>query len=138
MLTGLWTIGVKVSNLERELEFHRAMGNEIVLDEMVEFEGSKYRIPLVKMGDKYLHLTENLVYEKTLGEIRPIGSTHMVYISNDFDNDVARARAAGAVELAPISQVSGGFGERRIAFMRAPGGWIFELIHVISNLVPEV
>ena len=138
MLTRLWTIGVKVSNLERELEFHRAMGNEIVLDEMVEFEGAKYRIPLVKMGDRYLHLTENLVYEKTLGEIRPVDSTHMVYISNNFDNDAARALQAGAVELAPVSHVSGGFGERRIAFMCASGGWIFELIHVISNLVPEV
>lgn len=138
MLTGLWTIGVKVSDLERELAFHRAMGNEIVLDETVEFEGQLYRIPLVKMGDKYLHLTEQLVYERRLGESRPVGSTHMVYISDDFDNDVAKTLSSGAVELAPVSQVSAGFGERRIAFFRAPGGWIFEIIQVIRNLVPEV
>jgi hypothetical protein len=138
VLTGLWTIGVKVANLERELEFHRAIGNEIVLDEMIEFQGESYRIPLVKMGDKYLHLTENMVYEKTLGETRPVGSTHMVYISNDFDNDVAKMRAAGAVDLAPVSEVAAGFGERRVAFFRAPGGWIFEIIHVIRHFVPEV
>jgi hypothetical protein len=62
----------------------------------------------------------------------------MVYISNDFDNDVEIMRKAGAVDLAPVSQVAAGFGERRVAFFRAPGGWIFEIIHVIKHLVPEV
>jgi hypothetical protein len=138
MLTGLWTIGVKVNNLERELEFHRVMGNEIVLDEMIEFQGESYRVPLVKMGDKYLHVMEKMVYEKTLGETRPVGSTHLVYMSNDFDNDVGRAREAGAVDLAPVSYVTAGFGERRVAFLRAPGGWIFEIIDVIRHFVPEV
>ena len=39
MLTGLWTIGIKVPDLERELEFHRQIGNEIVLDETLELDG---------------------------------------------------------------------------------------------------
>src|SRR5579864_3798324 len=79
MITRLWTIGVKVQDIERELAFHRQMGNEIVLDETFKVNGEMFRIPLVKMGDKYLHVTEKLVYEKALGETRPVGSTHMVY-----------------------------------------------------------
>ncbi|MCC6613415.1 MAG: VOC family protein [Anaerolineae bacterium] len=138
MLTGIWTIGIKVRDLEQELAFHRAIGNEIVLDEMIEFEGAQYRIPLVKMGDKYLHIMEQMVYEKSIGETRPIGSTHLVYMSDDFDNDVERIRRAGASELAPVSDVSAGFGDRRVAFFRAPGGWFFEVIHVIRHRVPEV
>ena len=58
MLTGIWTIGVKVPNLEREIEFHQQFGNELILDETIEFEGESYRIPLIKMGDKYIHLAE--------------------------------------------------------------------------------
>ena len=39
MLTGIWTIGIKVPNLEREIEFHQQFGNELILDETIEFEG---------------------------------------------------------------------------------------------------
>src|SRR5258706_5793560 len=138
MLTGLWCIGVKVRDLERELEFHRRMGHEIVLDESYVYEGETFRVPLVKMGDKYLSLTEKLIYERTLGETRPVGSTHMVYISNSFEQDVARALNSGAESLGEVGRISAGFGERRVALMRAPGGWIFEIIEIIRNLVPEV
>jgi hypothetical protein len=139
MLTGLWCVGIKVGDLERELAFHRQMGHEIVLDETYEFNGETFRVPLVKMGDKYLSLTEKLIYERTLGEARPVGSTHMVYISSSFEADVAKALASGAVALSEVGgTISAGFGERRVAFLRAPGGWIFEIIQVIRNLVPEV
>ena len=66
MLTQLWTIGMKVANMEQELEFHRRLGNEIVLDETIEAEGRKFRLPLIKMGDRFLHLMEETVYEKGL------------------------------------------------------------------------
>ena len=52
MLTGLWTIGIKVPDLERELTFHRQMGHSVVLDETLEVDGKKFRIPLIRMGDK--------------------------------------------------------------------------------------
>ena len=138
MLTGLWTIGIKVPDLERELTFHQQMGNETVLDETLEFDGEAFRLPLVKMGDKYLHLAEKMVYERILGEDLPFGVTHLVYISNRFDEDVAKAVDSGAVLMGDIAEVSAGFGERRVAFMRAPSGWIFEFIEIKRNLVPEI
>lgn len=138
MLTGLWTIGIKVPNLERELAFHRQLGNEIVLDETLEFDGEKYRIPLVRMGDKYLHLAEKMVYERLLDAPLPYGIAHVVYKSDDFDQDVQKALAAGNVLLMDIAHVSAQFGERRVAFMRAPSGYMVEFIEIIRNLVPEV
>jgi hypothetical protein len=138
MLERLWTVGIKVRDLEAELEFHRAIGNQVVLDETLEFDGVSYRIPLVRMGDKYVHLAERMVYERLLGEPLPYGIVHLVYRSGDFDGDVKRALAAGAVALDKISVISAGFGKRRVAFMRSPGGWIVEFIEVIENLVPEV
>jgi hypothetical protein len=138
MLTGLWTIGIKVKDLERELAFHKQLGNEVVLDETLEFDGESYRLPLVKMGDKYVHLAEKMVYERALGEVMPYGITHLVYMSDSFDEDVQKAIDSGAVALSDIAVITAGFGERRVAFMRAPNGWVFEIIDIIRNLVPKV
>jgi hypothetical protein len=138
MLTGLWTIGIKVPDLEKELALHRQLGNEIVLDETLEFDGEKYRIPLVKMGDKYLHLAEKMVYERLLDKPLPYGIAHLVYISSSFDQDVQTALASGMTLLMPVAKVSARFGERRVAFMRAPSGYMVEFIEIIRNLVPEV
>ena len=71
------TIGIKVPSLERELKFHRRLDNEIVLDETVELDGERFRLPLVRMGDKYLHLAEKMVYEDVLGKSLPFGVTHL-------------------------------------------------------------
>ena len=138
MLKRLWTIGMKVANLEQELEFHRRLGNEIVLDESIESEGRKFRLPLVKMGDRFLHLMEETVYEKGLLEPLPVGPAHLVYVSGNFEQDVARAIAAGGKQLIEPVQIKAGFGERKLTFIRAPGGWNFEIFKMIQDLVPDV
>jgi hypothetical protein len=138
MLQGLWTIGIKVPKLETELAFHRAMGNEIVLDETLTVDGREYRIPLVKMGDKYLHLAERMVYEDQLGVQLPFGPTHLVYISDTFEADVDCCVEAGATPIREPAEVSAGFGDRKVAFLRSPSGWIFEVAAIYRHRVPEV
>ena len=138
MLQGLWTIGVKVPDLERELEFHRAIGNELVLDETLSIDGIDYRIPLIKMGDKYMHLAEKMVYETELGIELPYGPTHLVYISDDFEADVDKFQSAGATPIREQAEVSAGFGDRKVAFFRSPSGWIFEVAKIYRHGVPEV
>jgi len=138
MLKGLWTIGVKVPDLEVELAFHRSFGNQVVLDETLTIDGVDYRIPLVRMGDKYLHLAERMVYERELGVELPYGPTHLVYVSDDFDADVGRALAAGAVAIREPVEVSAQFGQRKVAFLRSPSGWIFEIAKIHTHGVPDV
>ena len=138
MLTGLWTVGIKVPSLEQELAFHRQMGNEIVLDEILELDGESFRLPLIKMGDKYIHVAEKMAYESLLDEPLPFGMTHLVYISDNFDEDLAKAIGSDAASLREPAEVKAEFGERRVAFLRAPSGWIFEIIEIKRNLVPEV
>ena len=138
MLTGLWTIGIKVPDLERELAFHRQMGHTVVLDETLEVDGKKFRIPLIRMGDKYVHLAEKMVYESILDRPLPYGIVHIVYRSDSFDRDVETSVAAGARLLRDVAVISAGFGQRRVAFFRAPSGYIFEIIEILKNLVPEV
>ena len=138
MLKGLWNVGVKVPDLERELQFHRDIGNEIVLDETFTVDGVDFRIPLIKMGDKYMHLGEKMVYEAELGEELPYGPVHLVYLSDDFDADVKKVQDAGATTIREPVEVSAGFGERKVAFFRSPSGWIFEIALVYRHGVPEV
>jgi len=138
MLTRLWTIGMKVASLDQEIEFHRQLGNEVVLDEWIEAEGRKFRLPLVKMGDRFLHLMEEAVYEKGLETPLPVGPAHLVYVSDRFEQDVARAIAAGGRQLIEPVQIRAGFGERKLTFIRAPGGWNFEIFQMIQDLVPDV
>ncbi|MBD15339.1 MAG: hypothetical protein CMJ72_09265 [Planctomycetaceae bacterium] len=138
MLKGLWTIGVKVPDLEKELQFHREIGNEIVLDETLNIDGTDYRIPLIKMGDKYLHLAEVMVYETELGMELPYGPTHLVYISDNFEADVDKFASAGATPIREPAEVSAGFGDRKVAFFRSPSGWIFEVAEIYRHGVPEV
>ncbi len=138
MLTGLWTAGIKVPDLERELEFHRAMGNEVVLDDTIEFEGERYRIPLIRVGDKYTHIAERMVYERLLTAPLPFGIVHLVYRSNAIEHDVERALAAGAELFIALTTVKAGFGTRRVAFFKSPSGYIFEIIEILENLVPAV
>jgi catechol 2,3-dioxygenase-like lactoylglutathione lyase family enzyme len=138
MLQGLWTIGIKVPDLEAELAFHRAIGNKVVLDETLTIDGQRFRIPLVKMGDKYLHLAETMVYETQLGVELPYGPTHLVYLSDAFEEDVARILAAGATAIREPAEVSAGFGDRKVAFFRSPSGWIFEVAKIYRHGVPEV
>jgi len=138
MLTGLWTIGIKVPDLERELAFQKGLGTEVVLDETLHVNGGSYRLPLIRMGDKYLHLAEKMVYEALLEASLPYGITHLVYRSDSFDADLNAALDAGAVKLGDVAVVEAGFGKRRVAFLRAPSGYIFEIIEVLVNLVPEV
>ena len=138
MLLRLWTIGVKVADLEHEIAFHQQIGHEIVLDETVAVNDRTYRVVLLRMGDKYLHLFEEAVYEMQLPGPLALGPCHIVYISENFQQDVEACQAAGAELLFPITTIEAGFGRRIVAFFRSPGGMIFELLEVLENRVPEV
>lgn len=138
MLTGLWTAGIKVPDLEKELAFQSRMGSKIVLDDTIVFEGESYRIPLLKMGDKYLHIAEKMVYERMLPQPLPYGIVHLVYISDALERDLEAAIQGGASCFIGPSEITAGFGRRKVAFLRAASGYIFEIIEIIENLVPPV
>jgi len=40
--------------------------------------------------------------------------------------------------IGDVAHITAQFGERMVAFFRAPGGWNFEILKIIRNLVPEV
>jgi catechol 2,3-dioxygenase-like lactoylglutathione lyase family enzyme len=132
----IWTLGAKVPDLDREIAFVRGLGGELVLDDLIPFEGEEFRVPLLRLGDKYLHLAERMVYEGRLR--RPLGDglCHVVYEVDDLAAAREAALAGGATEIAPVTRVAAGFGIRDVAFLRSPGGILFELIRILENSVP--
>jgi catechol 2,3-dioxygenase-like lactoylglutathione lyase family enzyme len=68
----------------------------------------------------------------------PCGIVHLVYTTGDFASEVRAAEDAGARMLLDPAEIFGGFGRRKIAFFRSPGGMIFEIIEIMENRVPEV
>jgi catechol 2,3-dioxygenase-like lactoylglutathione lyase family enzyme len=132
----IWTLGAKVADLDAEIAFVEAMGGELVLDDRIPFGGEEFRVPLLRFGDKYLHIAEQMVYESALPEPLAPGLCHVVFEVEDVGEARSTALAAGATEITPAARVEAGFGVREVAFLRSPGGVLFELIQVISAGVP--
>ncbi len=132
----IWTLGAKVPDLDREIAFVRALGGELVLDDRIPFHGEKFRVPLLRFGDKYLHIAERMVYEAELSAPLGNGLCHVVFAVEDLEAARDRALAAGAHEIAAPTRVSAGFGTRDVGFFRSPGGILFELIRILEDKVP--
>jgi catechol 2,3-dioxygenase-like lactoylglutathione lyase family enzyme len=133
----IWTLGAKVPDLDAEIAFVRALGGELVLDDRIPFGGSEFRVPLLRLGDKYLHIAEEMVYESELAEPLPHGLCHVVFEVADLAAARDAALAAGATEVTGVARVEAGFGVRDVAFLRSPGGILFELVRVIDAGVPS-
>jgi catechol 2,3-dioxygenase-like lactoylglutathione lyase family enzyme len=134
----IWTIGIKVPDIDDEIAFITRLGGHLLLDDTVRSGDKQYRAPLMRLGDKYLHVLNATVYEPQLTSPLPFGLAHIVYQVNDIAEARARAVAAGAAELLPPRRVSAGFGTRDVGCYRSPGGFIFELIQIHENLVPAL
>ncbi len=134
----VWNVAAKVRDLDAEVSFILALGGKLILDEILSLEGESIRVVLMKWADKYLHLFAKAVYETRLGVDLPFGLCHVVMMVSDLDLQRRRALEAGASEIMPQQFVSAGFGTRDVAFMRSPGGILFELIRVHEHRVPEL
>jgi catechol 2,3-dioxygenase-like lactoylglutathione lyase family enzyme len=133
----IWTLGAKVPDLDREIAFICALGGELVIDDRIPFHGEIFRVPLLRFGDKYLHIAEKMVYEAELPAPLADGLCHVVFVVEDLEAARERALAAGAHEITPPTRVSAGFGTRDVGFFRSPGGILFELIRIMEDKVPR-
>src|SRR5262249_57955680 len=100
--------------------------------------GEEFRVQLLRLGDKYVHIAKEMVYESRLAHPLQDGLCHVVFEVDDLGRARDKAVAAGATEVAPVSRVSAGFGTRQVAFLRSPGGILFELVRILENAVPEL
>jgi catechol 2,3-dioxygenase-like lactoylglutathione lyase family enzyme len=134
----IWTLGAKVPDLDAEIAFVEKLGGELVLDDRIPFGEREFRVPLLRFGDKYLHIAQEMVYESNLENPLPDGLCHVVFEVDDLDATRRAALESGATEITPPACVTAGFGTRDVAFLRSPGGILFELIRITDNAVPRL
>jgi catechol 2,3-dioxygenase-like lactoylglutathione lyase family enzyme len=133
----IWTLGAKVPDLDAEIAFVERLGGELVLDDRIPFGDREFRVPLLRFGDKYLHIAEEMVYESKLEGPLPPGLCHVVFEVEDLEGTRRTALEAGATEVTPPARVAAGFGTRDVAFLRSPGGILFELVRIDEHAVPR-
>jgi len=133
MIKELWNVGLKVTDLDREVAFLREVGATLVLRERVPLVGEEREYAILVLGGVRMLLFETVVFEDLVaGGVQP-GLTHAVYEVDDLDAEYARIRALGAEVLIEPTEVATAFGRRRLAFFRSPSGFVFELMQVLER-----
>ena len=133
MIKDLWNIGLKVADLDREIAFLRDVGATLILRDRLATAGEERDYAVLMLGGVRMLLFGAVVFEDRVdGGVRP-GLTHAVYEVDDLDAEYARIRSLGADVLIEPMSIEAGFGSRRIAFFRSPGGFVFEIMQVVER-----
>jgi catechol 2,3-dioxygenase-like lactoylglutathione lyase family enzyme len=134
MIKGLWNIGIKTENLDAEVEFLRRVGAEVVLRERLDAgEGTSLEYAILRLGGVRMLLFPKTIFEDRIeGGVRP-GLTHAVYEVDDLETEYRRIKALGARVLVEPREISAGFGRRKLAFFRSPGGLAFEVMQILED-----
>jgi catechol 2,3-dioxygenase-like lactoylglutathione lyase family enzyme len=130
MVKGLWNYAIKVADLETAAAFYvDALGAEVRnRDEVL---GCRY--VLIRIGETRVILFEKAPYEDLIGQRLPLGFLHDVYEVDDFDEQIARLRAAGVSFIMAPQTIEAAFGTRRIAFFTTPDGMRTEVMQIVED-----
>jgi catechol 2,3-dioxygenase-like lactoylglutathione lyase family enzyme len=131
----LWNIGIKVKDVQAEVDYFAALGGRLRLHERLTTADGPFEYALVDFAGTRLVFTSKTVFEDRLKSKLPEGLSHAVFEVDDIDKEIERLRALGTEVLAPPVEISGRIGSRRIAFFRSPGGLIFEVMQIRESLV---
>lgn len=126
----LWNIGLTARDVERELEFLIGVGAKLLLREKFSGPDGESEYALLEFGGTRLFVTPKPVFEDRLDQPLAPGLTHAVFEVADVDAECAKVVGQGAVLLLGPAEITAAFGSRRIAFLRSPGGFIFELLQI--------
>jgi catechol 2,3-dioxygenase-like lactoylglutathione lyase family enzyme len=135
MINNLWNIGLKIADLDTELDFLQKLGATLVLRDVLPVDGDQLEYAIVRLGGVRLLLFPKVIFEDQVpGGVAP-GLTHAVYQVDNLDAEYARIKALGAQVLIEPRYVEAGFGSRRLAFFRSPGGMVFEIMQVLESKI---
>jgi catechol 2,3-dioxygenase-like lactoylglutathione lyase family enzyme len=136
MIKALWNIGVKTADLEADLAFLEQVGAVIVQRDALPVDGGEtLDYAIVRLGGVRLLLFPSVIFEDQIpGGVAP-GLTHAVFEVDDIQAEYERIRGLGGQVLIAPTLAQAGFGSRQIAFFRAPGGLVLEIIQILENKV---
>lgn len=147
MISQVNHISFTVSDLNRSVEFYRdAFGLELVslADRTEEFSAGVSGIPGAMINVAYMKAPncalELIQYIGGAGvkidtATNNVGSAHVAFNSNDFDNDLKRALDCGARQAGKVMPVPGGPNKGKpVVYIEDPDG---NTIEFVSDTVPE-
>ncbi len=126
----LWNIGLTARDLERELGFLTGLGATLLLREKFTGPDGESEYALLEFAGTRLFVTPKPVFEDRLDQPLAPGLSHAVFEVADVDAELEKVMAQGATLLLGPAEITAAFGSRRIAFLRSPGGFIFELLQI--------
>jgi catechol 2,3-dioxygenase-like lactoylglutathione lyase family enzyme len=132
MIQGLWNVGVKTTDLNGEVEFLQKVGAEVLLRESLKAGDETVEYAILRLGGVRLLLFPKVIFEDKIEGGVSAGLTHTVYEVDDLDAEYERIKALGAQVLIEPLEISAGFGRRKLAFFRSPGGFVFEVMQVLE------
>lgn len=133
----LWNIGMKVADVDREVEFFAALGATTLIRERTSTAEGELDYALIAFGGTRILMTPKTIFEDKLGAPLQHGLTHAVFEVADLAAEVERLRTLGTEVLIPPTEIEAAFGRRKLAFFRSPGGLVFEAMQVLSSNVPD-
>jgi predicted enzyme related to lactoylglutathione lyase len=110
-----------------------ALGGKLLIREHLATPDGEVGYALLEFGGTRLFLTPKTIFEDRLPFALQHGLTHAVFEVAELEPEVERLKALGTEVLIPAMEISAGFGTRRIAFFRSPGGVVFEVMQIISD-----
>lgn len=132
----LWNIGLKINDMEAEIDFLEAMDAKLRYRETRSNpSGGEYETALLEFGGTRAFLVQEPVFEHKLNHQLTPGLTHIVFEVDNLAEAYEQITGLGAEVLIEPKQVSGGYGSRRIAFFRSPNGLVFEMIQILEAKV---
>jgi catechol 2,3-dioxygenase-like lactoylglutathione lyase family enzyme len=135
MSSRLWNIGLKADDMTSEMGFLQQLGAKVLLHETLSGPDGETEYSLLELYGTRVLVGPKPVYEDRLGYRLNPGLTHAVFEVDDLDTEFARIAALGARVLIAPTEISAGFGSRRIAFFCSPGGFIFEVMQILESKI---
>lgn len=134
IINSLWAVGSKVPDPLAEAAFFAALGGAIKVVDRRKVGAAEAITVHMLLGGVNFHLTDRLRYES--GDDAPPDDTrfgrpglaHIVLDVTDMKALADRAVSLGASEIHPRLHLTAAHGEMKAAFLRSPGGILFQLV----------
>ena len=133
MRAKLWNLGMKVADVEREAAFLVSLGGTVLFRERLTTPAGEVDYALIAFGGTRFFLTPKTVFEDALPGPLHTGLTHAVFEVEKLEPEVERIKSLGTEMLLPPTEITAGFGTRKIAFFRSPGGLVFEVMEIVGS-----
>jgi catechol 2,3-dioxygenase-like lactoylglutathione lyase family enzyme len=111
------------------------LGATLILRDQLDAGAERRDYAILTLGGERMLLFTNVIFQDRVASGVAPGLTHAVYEVDDLDAEYERIKSLGAEVLIEPSFVKAGFGSRRLAFFRSPGGFVFEVMQILENLV---